>query len=229
MHHKLIYGAPAKQIQKKCGSITNANIIHPFTVFKGPDRDADEIGDYIGFECGRVNGLFTEFTYTYDKTFTVVNYTVPQQIIELFEQTYPGVTAEIYALIQNVHCAKFTRGFVATGYWIFCNEETKDEIVEAYNEDRFGSLDVIKVGHNMVKNTPSDLFIGSVIGNITDCEDCEPWCFNELAERLTVKYTASDMSDRKTILGAVREINKDATISLIPMTCVIETMCYCCT
>jgi hypothetical protein len=228
MHHKLIYGAPAKEIRKKCGGV---NVKSPFAVYKGPPRDAKEIGSYIGFECGRVNGLFTDFTYTYDKTFTIIDYAIPQQIKELFEQTYPGVDAMIYALIQDVYCAKFARGFVATGYWVFCDEETKDNIMEAYNEGSFNNFDIvpIKVGHNMVKNTPSDLFIGNIIGDIENCEDCEPWCFNELAEKLSGTYTANDIPDRKNILEILQKVGGDVNISLIPMTCVIEGMCYCCT
>jgi len=226
MHHKFIYGVPAKEIKKKYGYVI---IKSPFATYKAPDRDAKDIGKFIGIEYGRINNLFNEFTYTYDTTFTVSqNCILPQCIIDLFKETYPDVEGNSYALIQNVYCAKFVNGYVATGYWIFCEEETKDKLIEAYSEGIM-KLDVLEVGHNMAKNTPSNLFIGSIIEKINDCEDCDPWCFNDLAKTLHKTYTAGDIPDRGSILNMLHEFDKFIVISHIPMTCVIESMCYCCT
>lgn len=239
MHHKLIYGASLYNIKKICG---NVPITSPFQIYKGPDRDSDEIGEYVGFECARINGLFTDFTYTYGKTLSLCDYTIPKRIIDAFNTAYPGVYATTYALIQNVYCAKFVNGYIATGYWIFCDEETKDELNERYNEGFTGALsklDILEVMHNMAKNTPSGLFIGKTVTHIKNCEDCEPWCFNKLANKLCTSYEAAELPSRDRILTELHNLNilssspdkvhASIVISDIPMTCVIETRCYCCT
>lgn len=202
--------------------------------------------------------MFSEFTYTYGKTLTLCDSIVPKYIINLFRVAFPNVNANVYALIQNVYCAKFVRGYVATGYWIFCDEETKDELKERYNKGFSGVLsylDILEVRHNMGKNTPSELFIGKTIADIDCCEDCEPWCFYDLAKKLYIPHEAAELPSKDKILTGLHDLGissclsslpdqvytttTEATttctascniaISEIPMTCVIETMCYCCT
>jgi hypothetical protein len=225
-HHKFIYGAPANRIQKVLGEVI---INEPFQKFAGPARDAKEIGNYIGFEYSRIYGLFDSLKYTYGDTFTICNESVPEDIKKLFAKTYPGVAGKVYALIQDVYVAKFVTGVIATGYWIQSTDKY-DELLElSYEYTYHENLSILSVGHNMRKRTPSEFFIGIIIKQIDSCEDCDPSDFNRLARRFHATYTVPELPPKDEILIKLHEIDPAITLSYKPMTCLIESMCYCCT
>jgi len=226
-HHKLIYGATVEEIEKN--HLIVPLTIEPFQKYTLPMYGAPDGGDdeFIGFEYGRIYGLYDNLHYAYDGSLKLTNCSVPSSIKELFNITYPLVIGKCYAIIQDVYTSHYANGNIAYGYWIFTdNDETCDKLSDmSYNEST-GDINVLCPGHNM-KNIPSQYFYGKIIKRLPENEcsdDCE-----KLAKQLCKSYTSINIPSRDNMLEELHQIDPNIKLSTIPIIVLLEGMCYCCT
>lgn len=244
-HHKLIYGFPLSDSLDS----EESNHGNPFRKYYLPMYGCDDVGEggFIGFEYGRVNGLFDNFNPSYNGRLCFNTAEVPREIIQLFKERYPNRQAKCYALLQNAYTSHYACGEIMYGYAITLNESDPGEDADTLNDhthtklegDLSGKLQIVEVGHNMDTSSAQrsscsyDYFVGTSINGFTTCEDndgCE-----KLAEELSTQYRAPhdfpSKEEIQTILDKIGGTEKPIkySLSFLPMLVFVQTMCYCCT
>lgn len=219
-YHSLIYGS---QITEQ---------IEETELFKKYSLSDDH---YIGFEYGRVYGIYDNLHYTYQGVLQLTQCEVPEKIKILFKETYPNLEGSSYALIQNlwdtsyhyviggeetkyVDPCYYRPGVIVHGYWIkdYKSDEWDQNIFEASFFPLSHNLEIIGIGDNM-ENRPSDYMIGMRIDEI----DGDP---KKAFEQLSTPYCHidSNIPSRDKVLNVLHEIHSDIQITAIPMLCFVE-------
>lgn len=185
---------------------------------------------FIGFEYGRIYGLYDKVHYTYGDTLSFTSATVPDNIKSLFEETYPTLKGTCHAIIQNVYTSHYTSGSIMYGYWInqINNEDKILDIVYGAEMETYGyDIQIKEIGHNMSNSV--QFFIGVNIKEFVANEGDRD--HEKLAEQLTKAYstTNSKLPERDVILRILRNIDPQINLSQLPMLCLLQNMCYCCT
>lgn len=189
---------------------------------------------FIGFEYGRIYGLYDKLHYSYGDKLSFTQSKVPEEIKSLFKETYPKLKGGNHAIIQNVRCSHYTSGNVMHGYWIKV-DEVSDELYDASiggQIETYGhKIEIMNVGHNMTdtNSTPSSYFIGVTLKCFTPNEGDTD--HKKLAKQLSKTYYSKDskLPERDIILKILHNIDPDMDIIQVPMLCLIQGMCYCCT
>lgn len=186
---------------------------------------------YIGYEYGRINGLYDEYKQI-NENGKICEFSVPQKIKDLFKILYPGETPKCYALIQNVYTSHYCYGSVVYGYPIIAKSGNKDDLYEILVEDCNSKDDdgmvIISsdgMGHNM-KNLPSQYIYGKAKELVVceDEDDCE-----ELALQLTSTHIRPTLESRDVLLERLSDYSTDITLAAEPIFTIYQQMCYCCT
>ena len=223
-YHSLIYGSMLTNDEYENVKETELFKKYSLPMYGSP-------GDkFIGFEYGRIYGLYDKLHYTYGDTLSFTSATVPDKIKLPFKETYPTLKGSCHAIIQNVYTSHYTSGSVMHGYWInqIENEDKILEIVYGAEMETYGHDLVIKeVGHNMLCN--DKYFIGFTIKEIT-ANECDT-DHEKLAKQLTKTYSTnnSKLPERDVILRILHNIDPQINLSQLPMLCLLQGMCYCCT
>ncbi len=215
-------------------------IIPPFKQYTMPMYGGSENHKFIGYEYGRINGIFNQLHY--DTTELHFSHSkVPDKIVELWKKTYPKLEAKCYAIIQDVYTCHYANGYVGYGYWMF-EYDNCDGYCFGNDLESLEHHYISQISHTM-KDTPSSLFCGvnlNEFSNIDELDDCE-----ELAEQLCQVYKpSSKLASRETIImhitgNVLSKLNHnirriimtklDDILSPTPVIAFIPTMCYCCT
>jgi hypothetical protein len=220
-HYKLIYGASARV----CSDVQK-----PFQKYKFPCEPLakHDVNEYsiVGFEYGRIYGMYENSEYSYG-TMRISNSTVPNQVVELFRQTYPGVDATCYALINDVTSPWMVEGLIAYGYWIMSDNR---ETLRKLNDKSYNSESLIistNYGHN-VKNNISDFFYGKTVDHFDTADSDSADGYKKLAKQFNHIYEPVEIPARETILSELHTIDPEIQLSEFPMLVLIQTHCYCC-
>jgi hypothetical protein len=214
-HHKLIWGS----VIDRDLNIKETALFKKYSlpIYGIPDKGEH----FIGFEYGRINGLYDHLHYCYEGELQFTRSEVPDGIRELFEKTYPELTGSRHAIIQNVRNSHYASGRVMHGYWIL------NDMCDVEGSKLGHDLMVLSIDHNMshTNSTPSHALIGINLA-FFEQDDSE-----ELADKLSRLYSSrnSKLPSREDVLRILHTIHPDIRISEIPMLCLIQTMCYCCT
>lgn len=233
-HHKLIYGSIIDK--DECIQTTDLFKRYSLPIYGYPEEGEH----FIGFEYGRINGLYDHLHYTYQGELTFTQAQVPEEIKRLFKETYPELIGSCQAIIQNVRNSHYTSGNLMYGYWIITKKDEyddwHDEIFDISSGADFTDgnklgLEITSVGHNMedTNTMPSEFLIGMRIATFTANEG--EGDHQDLAKQLSKSYSSdgSGLPSRNEILVILHRIHPDIQITLIPMLCLVQQMCYCCT
>jgi hypothetical protein len=186
-------------------------------MYGNPDRG----NRFIGFEYGRINSLYDQLHYCYKGELKFTSSEVPDEI----KETYPNLVGSCHAIIQNVRNSHYVSGKVMHGYWVYSDSDYG--LCDTIGDDLDHRLNKNFIDHNMTdtNSVPSHIFIGIQLMRL-NTEDTE-----ELAWQLSRSYSPknSRLSSREDVLKVLHEINPSVRISEIPMLCLIQTICYCCT
>ena len=116
-------------------------------------------GTFIGFEYGKIYGLYDNLHYSYD-SLTLGNFAVPDFIKTQFKIAYPNLNAKCYAIIQDVYTSHYANGNIMYGYWISTDDdEIVDELDELCTLHDLDDMECFYPCHNM-KHIPGQYFIG---------------------------------------------------------------------
>ena len=222
-HHKLIYGS----LIEKDKYIQETDL---FKIYSLPIYGYPRKGDhFIGFEYGRINGLYDYLHYSYEGELKFTQCEVPNVIKQLFKDNYPDLVGSCHAIIQNVRNSHYASGNVMYGYWIITDDE--DYLINAIGEDLGHDLTIESVGHNMqdTNSIPSNFFVGITTERFASNEDEDD--HQHLAKQLSGSYSFKDckLPSREDILIVLHKIHPNLNITSIPMICLIQNMCHCCT
>lgn len=227
-HHKLIYGASIENLKKVNKQVS---VIAPFQKYTAPMNSNDTV-EFIGFEYGRVCGLYDSLHYSYENELQLCAESVPDSIIGSFADYYPGVTGKSYAIIQDVYTSHYVWGTIMYGYWITTNnKKVTGELCDLELDKKWKNVEIKLPGHNM-KDLPGDLFIGKSLGELSQCEDNDVRDYYKLAKQICKTYmidNETNLPSRNTILKRLHKVNSKIDISIIPQIALIQNMCYCCT
>lgn len=230
-YHTLIYGSIINK--KQYDIIKETELFKKYSLYLYGYSDKGE--KFIGFEYGRIYNLYDKLHYSYGDKLSFTQSKVPEEIKLLFKETYPKLKGSSHAIIQNVRCSHYTSGNVMHGYWIKV-DEVSDELHEAAMGAKmetygFDNLEIMNVGHNMTdtNSVPSEYFIGTTLKCFTPNEGDTD--HKKLAKQLSKTYYSADskLPERDIILKVLHNINPNITIIQVPMLCLIQGMCYCCT
>ena len=228
-HHKLIYGS---LIDKD----DDPKQTELFKIYSLAQYGDPTYGDhFIGFEYGRVNGLYDYMRYCYQGSLQLTQCEVPSEIQRLFEETYPNLTGSCLAIIQNVRNCHYVSANVMHGYWIqYTGDETEEvDWIDEISDLSYGSklehkLEIVRADHNMrdTNSVPFEFFIGVRIDQFEEQDEPEI-----LAKQLSKSYSSenSGLPSRKDVLEVLHKVHPDIQITQLPMLCFLQTMCYCCT
>jgi hypothetical protein len=155
----------------------------------------------------------------------------PNEIKELFKQTYPKLEANTYALLQNAYTSLFAHAVVTYGYWIHASEdEFSDEFGCNLNGTYIMSMTIRVPARTLEKEYTDKQFIGAELGEILSNEDTDPSDLHKNAKRLCKKYNVpNNTPSRSDLLTELRKIDPQVELSSFPILCVLPLMCYCCT
>lgn len=218
-YHSLIYGSQITNY------VEETELFKKYSLPQYGYLDSGE--DFIGFEYGRIYGLYDKLHYTYKGDLTLTQAEVPEEIKIIFKRTYPELEGSCLALIQNVRNFHYVCGSIVHGYWIKMKKEGYDEWYDDIYEASFGvltnNLEIVKVAHNM-KDVPSEFIIGIRMVGINGDEQ-------EVAGQFSTTYSSlnSGLPSRNKVLSVLHEYNSDIEITALPMLCFVQEMCYCCT
>lgn len=236
-YHALIYGSILTK--KEYFHLKETDLFKKYSLYLyGYSDDGDK---FIGFEYGRIYGLYDRLHYSYGTELSFTQTQVPLEIPALFQKDFPELTGNCHAIIQNVRSSHYTSGDVMHGYWINTSE-LNDECSDMISEIAYGAsfdkkelnLCITRVGHNMMdtNSVPSEYFIGVTLKQFTPNEgDAD---HEKLAKQLSKTYSSlnSDLPLRDDILKVLNNIHPtlgEKCITQFPMICLIQGMCHCCT
>jgi hypothetical protein len=229
-YHALIYGAIIDK------DVVETELFKRYSLYLYGYAGGEK---FIGFEYGRIHGLYDKLHYSYGDKLSLTQSKVPEEIKLLFKETYPKLKGSSHAIIQNVDCSHYTSGNIMHGYWINMNNINDDnadkisDISMGANMETYGfnNLEITSVGHNMTdtNSSPSEFFIGVTLKRFTPNEGETD--HKKLARQLSKTYYAknSKLPERDIILKVLHNIDPNITIIPVPMLCLIQGMCYCCT
>ncbi len=235
-HHKLIYGfIPDDDAETDDGDLLpKIKAIYPFREF-WLDMYGKHDTRFIGFEFGKVSGIFDNPPAVYEGELCFTKADVPGKIVDNFKAKYPNQEAEKYAIIQDVYTSHYACGSIVYGYKIIQNKDDDDETVEDAlfhgTWEKFGEMQLLRFSHNAENGDAYVYTIGNVVEEFVTCEVPEE-C-PQLFEQLTKNYTKTNLSEKGIIkqkLVSCLEIDYDSIeLSYLPMLMFVPTMCYCCT
>lgn len=172
--------------------------------------------------------MYHNYHYSYNNTISPFsNNSVPTEIVQLFNETFPGVEATTYAFIEEKYKTLIPSAYIICGYWIFDYKYSDDnDILELDCEKLQEDLFIYTPAHTM-KNTPGEYFIGKIIEELPYTTN--PKTCHQLNEKMHKVYTQVELPSKEKILKLLHTVDNNITLSELPMLILLQCNCYCCT